>query len=254
MAAAERQYEERVEFASKAAPKDGSASHANTLADAWVAAAGQSDLGNTSSYNDGPRLGGFHYEHAVRHGVRESTARQFLLPLLRQGAPNLDVVVGAHVNRVLLDVGASPARAIGVDVSFKKCILPSVSVPILGQLLPSRPCLLGSRQATRREYTKANGYRREVLGVRYSARKEVIISAGAYESPHLLLRSGIGPSEQLRAASVRQHVELPAVGSHLQDHPIIGIKYRGSGPSAARGCPPRSPSYGLPFRPRSGPT
>ena len=37
MAAAERQYEERVEFASKAAPKDGSASHANTLADAWTA-------------------------------------------------------------------------------------------------------------------------------------------------------------------------------------------------------------------------
>ena len=108
MAAAEHYYEEHVEFASKAAPKDGSAPHANTLADAWVAAAGQSEFGNTSSYNDGPRLGGFHYEHAVRRGVRQSTARQFLLPLLRQGAPNLDVVVGAHVNRVLLDDGASP--------------------------------------------------------------------------------------------------------------------------------------------------
>lgn len=226
MAAAEHYYEEHVEFASKAAPKDGSAPHANTLADAWVAAAGQSEFGNTSSYNDGPRLGGFHYEHAVRRGVRQSTARQFLLPLLRQGAPNLDVVVGAHVNRVLLDDGASPPRAIGVDVSFKECRVPSLSVPVLGQLLPSRPCLFGGRQATRREYTKAQGYRREVLGVRYTARKEVIVSAGAYESPHLLLRSGIGPSEQLRAASVRQHVELPAVGRHLQDHPIIGIKYR----------------------------
>ena len=226
MAAAEHYYEERVEFASKAAPKDGSAPHASKLADAWVAAAGQSEFGNTSSYNDGPRLGGFHFEHAVRRGVRQSTARQFLLPLLRQGAPNLDVVVGAYVNRVLLDDGASPPRATGVDVSFRECMLPSVSVPVLGQLLPSRPCLLGSRQATRREFTKAPGYRREVFGIRVSARKEVIVSAGAYESPHLLLRSGVGPSSQLRAANVRQYVELPAVGKHLQDHPIIGLKYR----------------------------
>ena len=83
MASAEAHYEASVDFASKAAPADGSPSHAHPVADAWVEAAGQSPYGNTSSYNTGPRNGGFHYEHATRRGVRQSTARQFLLPQLR---------------------------------------------------------------------------------------------------------------------------------------------------------------------------
>ena len=50
------------------------------------------------------------------------------------------------------------------------------------------------------------------------ARREVIVSAGAIDSPALLQRSGIGPAEVLRAAGVDVLVDLPGVGENLQDH------------------------------------
>lgn len=53
---------------------------------------------------------------------------------------------------------------------------------------------------------------------RFRARREVILSAGAFGSPHLLLRSGIGPAGQLSACGVEIHCDMPGVGANLQDH------------------------------------
>jgi choline dehydrogenase-like flavoprotein len=53
------------------------------------------------------------------------------------------------------------------------------------------------------------------------ADREVILSAGAIGSPQLLLLSGIGPGEELRAAGVIALHELPGVGRNLQDHPFV---------------------------------
>ncbi|KAB0581422.1 FAD-binding protein [Ideonella dechloratans] len=53
---------------------------------------------------------------------------------------------------------------------------------------------------------------------RLQAQREVILCAGAIGSPHLLLRSGIGPRAQLEAAGVPVRVDLPGVGQNLQDH------------------------------------
>ena len=50
------------------------------------------------------------------------------------------------------------------------------------------------------------------------AAKEVILSAGAVGSPHLLMLSGIGPRRELEAADVPCLHELPDVGKHLKDH------------------------------------
>jgi choline dehydrogenase-like flavoprotein len=49
--------------------------------------------------------------------------------------------------------------------------------------------------------------------------RELVISGGAYLSPHLLLLSGIGPADELRQVGVRAVVDLPEVGRHLRDHP-----------------------------------
>ncbi len=51
-------------------------------------------------------------------------------------------------------------------------------------------------------------------------RREVIVSGGAVQSPRLLLLSGIGPADQLRAAGIEPLLDLPAVGEGLQDHPL----------------------------------
>lgn len=50
------------------------------------------------------------------------------------------------------------------------------------------------------------------------ARKEVVLCAGAIGSPHLLLKSGIGPRAQLERAGIPVVVDLPGVGQNLQDH------------------------------------
>ncbi|XP_050511103.1 glucose dehydrogenase [FAD, quinone]-like [Diabrotica virgifera virgifera] len=53
------------------------------------------------------------------------------------------------------------------------------------------------------------------------ARKEVILSAGAINSPQLLLLSGLGPKEELKKLSIPVVAHLPAVGKNLQDHPLL---------------------------------
>lgn len=53
---------------------------------------------------------------------------------------------------------------------------------------------------------------------------EVVLSAGAYGSPAILLRSGIGPAAELRDLGIDVAVDLP-VGQHLQDHPFFYNPY-----------------------------
>ncbi|GAA4233298.1 choline dehydrogenase [Streptosporangium album] len=55
------------------------------------------------------------------------------------------------------------------------------------------------------------------------ARREVILSAGAIGSPHLLMLSGIGAADELRAEGVEPVHDLPQVGRGLQDHLASGI-------------------------------
>ena len=54
--------------------------------------------------------------------------------------------------------------------------------------------------------------------VDFSATKEVILSAGAFGSPQILLRSGIGPAEEITKHGIEHLVDLPGVGQNLQDH------------------------------------
>src|SRR4051794_18503110 len=81
---------------------------------------------------------------------------------------------------------------------------------------------------------------RRVTGVRYkdrlrrsqtaAASREVILSAGAFGSPHLLLLSGIGPAAQLQEAGVPVRHELAGVGRNLQDHPFITMLWESNDP------------------------
>ncbi len=57
------------------------------------------------------------------------------------------------------------------------------------------------------------------------ANKEVILSGGAINSPHLLMLSGIGPSKHLKEHGVEVQVDLPGVGQNLQDHSCVILQY-----------------------------
>jgi len=53
------------------------------------------------------------------------------------------------------------------------------------------------------------------------ASREVVLSAGAFGTPHLLMLSGIGPADHLRDHGVQVLVDNPNVGSHMMDHPMF---------------------------------
>ncbi|MFZ1257393.1 MAG: GMC family oxidoreductase N-terminal domain-containing protein [Saprospiraceae bacterium] len=57
-------------------------------------------------------------------------------------------------------------------------------------------------------------------------KKEVILSAGAIQSPQLLMLSGIGNVEELDAQGIKIQCDLSNVGKHLKDHLICGMAYR----------------------------
>jgi choline dehydrogenase-like flavoprotein len=57
------------------------------------------------------------------------------------------------------------------------------------------------------------------------ARREIILSAGAIQSPQLLMLSGIGDGEQLQRLGIKVVAHLPGVGENLQDHPDFIFGY-----------------------------
>jgi choline dehydrogenase len=65
----------------------------------------------------------------------------------------------------------------------------------------------------------------EGVAGKYHATHEVILSGGAYNSPQLLKLSGIGPEHELKKHNIPVMVDLPGVGTNLQDHMEIGVTH-----------------------------
>ncbi len=82
----------------------------------------------------------------------------------------------------------------------------------------------GTRRATGIELVWRDG-----TGTFVSARREVLLSAGAIGSPHILQLSGVGPGELLRRHGIAPVHELPGVGEDLHDHLQLRMIYQVSG-------------------------
>lgn len=84
------------------------------------------------------------------------------------------------------------------------------------------------------ENSRATGVRfrhgREAKTVR--ARREVILSAGAFQSPQILMLSGVGPADHLRKVGVEVLLDAPGVGKNLQDHLDYTVLRRTKAPDA----------------------
>ena len=70
---------------------------------------------------------------------------------------------------------------------------------------------------------------RERQGLVEVGASRVVVCAGAYGSPAILLRSGIGPADELTAVEVKPVLNLPGVGRNLHDQPCVELHYEGSG-------------------------
>ncbi len=60
---------------------------------------------------------------------------------------------------------------------------------------------------------------------RVDAGSEVILAGGAFNTPALLQHSGIGPADFLRSVGVQPVADLPAVGEHLMEHPLVYVTH-----------------------------
>ncbi|KAK5052585.1 hypothetical protein LTR84_002450 [Exophiala bonariae] len=63
-------------------------------------------------------------------------------------------------------------------------------------------------------------------GTEYKATREIILSAGAYRSPQLLMLSGIGCKTNLASHGIPAIIDLPEVGKHLKDHPMYSTYWK----------------------------
>lgn len=83
------------------------------------------------------------------------------------------------------------------------------------------------------EHGRATGVEFERDGARHvlRARREVILCAGAFHSPQLLMLSGFGPARHLREHGIAPLVDLPGVGANLQDHPIASTFWAAAKPN-----------------------
>lgn len=76
--------------------------------------------------------------------------------------------------------------------------------------------------------------RKRAVGVEYqaagarvtaSASREIVLAAGAFHSPQLLMLSGVGPADHLRGHGIDVVADLPGVGGNLQDHMHMRVQY-----------------------------
>lgn len=145
----------------------------NRFGPVFVEAGRQAGYPLNRDFNAAEQEGVGMYQVTHRNGERCSAAKAYLAPALSR--PNLSVLTGVHVMRILTD----GRRAVGVE--------------------------LRSRAGVQQLH----------------ARREVLLAAGALQSPQILMLSGIGPGEALQRHGIALVHDLPGVGRHLHDHPDV---------------------------------
>ncbi|KAG8527348.1 uncharacterized protein KY384_007500 [Bacidia gigantensis] len=113
------------------------------------------------------------------------------------------------------------------ESSFLQAALQNGTSPtIYKNSLATRLLFSSNHTATGVTVTTAGPYGIAPVNFTLSARKEVILSSGVFQSPQLLMVSGIGPASTLRAHSIPVLKDVPGVGQNMWDHVLFGISHR----------------------------
>ena len=163
------------------------------ILDAWQAAAAQAGIAPIDEFNRGDNAGSAYFHVNQKRGRRWSMADAYLHPVAHR--PNLTVYTQTQAVKLLLDDQVHDSQRHGAWTAAQQHV---------------------------------NGLRLlkdgHVVDVR--ARREVILTAGAIGSPHLMQNSGLGPAPLLATHHVPVAVDLPGVGENLQDHLQLRTIYR----------------------------
>lgn len=187
---------------------------------------------------------------------------QTILPYRHRLANTIVPVAEKDRNPIAVDFVTAAARALGVPVvedfnarpfdcgagffpvayqpegnirssSSVAYLHPVMDRPNLTLMLLSRALRLlpdGAGRLTRVEVQGDDGTRTTV-----GAEREMLLCAGAIDTPRLLMLSGVGPADRLRELGIEVHADLPGVGENLLDHPESVILWE-----TVRPLPPNS--------------
>lgn len=150
--------------------------------------------------------------------------RAWLLACQQQGLPlNPDFNSGDQAGCGLYQITAQNGRRSSAAVAY---LHPARKRPNLSVRTKARVLrvLIENGRAVGVDYVQG-GQTRSLR-----ARREVIISAGAINTPRLLMLSGIGPADELQRHGIKVVHDLPGVGQNLQDHIEISLVYQLNGP------------------------
>jgi len=142
----------------------------------------------TSDFNNGKLLGYHYSQSTIRASDQTRSSSAAYVHAVKTGSDtskNLKIFTQTQARRILFDKSSRRPKATGVEVS----------------------ALLGLAKYT------------------LSARHEVIVSAGTFQSPQILMLSGIGPSDQLSEYGIDEVYSAPGVGQNMWDHVLFGPSY-----------------------------
>ncbi|KAK1227521.1 hypothetical protein PQX77_009474 [Marasmius sp. AFHP31] len=132
--------------------------------------------------NAGDTLGFAYIQSSVGHGERSSAATAYLVPAMNR--TNLDVVINTRALKLYSSLVSDGGGT------------PKIDTLEVGE--------------------SADGPRFNI-----TSDKEIILSAGVFGTPQILLLSGIGPQDELSKLDVPVLVDSPDVGRHLTEHPLL---------------------------------
>lgn len=138
---------------------------------------------------------GLYFTPLATHQGKRNGTREYIKQIAQQHPDRLTVRTGCLVTSVILD-NATPPRAVGVEYLEGE------------HLYRADPGVDETAQPARKS-----------VFVRF----DVVLSAGAYNSPQLLMLSGIGPRKELQRHGIDVRVDLPGVGRNLQDRYEVGV-------------------------------
>jgi choline dehydrogenase-like flavoprotein len=137
---------------------------------------------------------GIHYTPLSTHNHARNGTRELLLEVAQKHPDKLTIKLDALATKVVFDE-QDPTRAVGV-------------------------AYLEGKHLYRASHTPSSERGQEET-VRVS--REVILAGGAFNTPQLLMLSGIGPKAELERHGIQVRVDLPGVGTNLQDRYEVGI-------------------------------
>lgn len=165
-----------------------------------------------TDYNSNEQVGVSFVQANTLKGRRHSAATAFIDPIVLK-RPNLHILMEARVTKVLID--PTTKKAYGVEYAKNKrryqvTALKEVWIPVSNSI--QMPVTFYDTFLYYYDFIALFTVCFLLLPF------QVILSAGSFNSPTLLMHSGIGPAEQLRRVGIPVLQDLPGVGQNMYDH------------------------------------